>query len=65
MNATTTTDSDRDTRRTRPIARHRVRGRCERRDPTVPARVARTAVRDDRTHTPPHGDAVLPHRTGT
>jgi hypothetical protein len=31
-------------------------------DPTRPARRDAASRRDDRTHTPPHGDALLPRK---
>jgi hypothetical protein len=42
----------------------RLRRECELslRDPTAPASRARAALPDDGSHTPPHGDAVLPRR---
>jgi hypothetical protein len=33
------------------------------RDTTAPVRRGNAAHRDDRSHTPPHGDALLPRRT--
>jgi hypothetical protein len=44
-------------------ARARDRRRQVPRDTTAPVRRGNAAHRDDRSHTPPHGDALLPRRT--
>jgi hypothetical protein len=48
--------------RPEPAERRDDAARAERRDPTAPARRADETHGDDRTHTPPHGDAVLQPR---
>jgi hypothetical protein len=58
MNATAP-DKSIDARRLR--ARTTDRHQPPLRDTTPPARRDRPARRDDGSHTPPHGDAVLPH----
>jgi hypothetical protein len=60
MNATTTKPKagEREARRGAVEATHRGPGAVLR-DPTAPAQGTRTPHVDDRTHTPPHGDALL------
>ena len=64
MNATTTdisVDLDRQSAGTAAPLRRRRMARL--RDATAPQQRGTRLRRDDQSHTPPHGDAVLPHRT--
>jgi hypothetical protein len=56
----TTTHATRKVRRPQKRAAERVPAVL--RDPTAPATREETPHRDDHSHTPPHGDALLPRR---
>jgi hypothetical protein len=63
MNATATnSQAGTGVRRGRPSDRVRHRPERPPLDTTAPARRDPAPLRDDESHTPPHGDAVLPQR---